>query len=153
VGGGEAPVVAGGQSYAELERALVALRSFDELDWLAVMAVFGPDAEIRRIGAGIEARVERAVEWLAGRMPDRIRVPPHLEQLDAVRRRALAYGRSAAHGRARGRRDVEIVERRRRGESWQQIEQATGLSERHARRVYKRLVEGGGSERSGLRVA
>jgi hypothetical protein len=140
-------------SYAELERALVALRAVDELDWLAVMAVFGPDAELRQVGAGVEARVERAVAWLAAAMPDRIRVPPHLEQLDQARRRALAYGRSPAHGRARGHRAAEIVERRRRGETWRQIEQATGLSERHARRVYKRLVEGGGSDRSGLRVA
>jgi hypothetical protein len=140
-------------SYAELEAALVALRDFNELDWVAVMCVFGPDADVREIGGGVAARVERAVGWLADRMPDPIRLPAHLVALDEKRRRSLAFGRTAAHGRARADRAGEIVRLREGGASWREIERATGLSERHARRVFKQAANRGDGKTVGRRVA
>lgn len=62
-------------SFGALREALAGLRRSSEFDYAAVRVVYGGDAELREVGAALQARADAAVVWLAARMPARIEVP------------------------------------------------------------------------------
>jgi hypothetical protein len=123
-------------SFAELEKALSALRRVSEYDWAAVNVVYGYDAPLRRVGPLLQERADAAVALLARLMPDPIRVPS-VGELD-VARRALGNGRAPAHARARSARDEEVRRLKGQGLGQAAIGRKTGLSQSAVSRILSR---------------
>jgi hypothetical protein len=115
-------------SFAELRALLGWLPTSDRE---ALVAVFGPDRDLRRVGPRLEARVLALVELLAGLMPAEIRVP---QTAEADAKLAWWRGRTPAHRRMRAERD-ERLRRVAAEEGRRAAAERFGLSERHVRRL------------------
>lgn len=121
-------------SYAELERALAALRSVDEFGYAAVLVVYGEASECWSVGPELLAAADSALEELAAAMPAEIRVPSWLtvEEQAYAKKRAIWRGQGVWARAEREERDRRIRLSRR---SAAEVAREEALSERRVRQI------------------
>jgi hypothetical protein len=120
-------------SFRELRGVLASLRAGWPEGYAALLAVHGPDRELRSIGPGLRRLANLAEGWVAESMPAVIRVPARSE---AVAKTATWRGRTGAHQTLRASRDERLRDLAAElGPT--AAAQRFGLSVRHVRRLLK----------------
>jgi hypothetical protein len=135
-------------SFRELRAVLALLRAGWPEGYAALVAVHGPDRELRVVGPGLRRLANLAERWVAASMPAVIRVPVRSE---AVAKTAVWRGRTGAHHAMRADRDERLRQTAAEVGAAAAAERF-GLSVRHVRRVLKQPPDPAGGLRgvSGL---
>lgn len=124
-------------SFRELRAALDELCSSDPFGWTCVRLVYGFEAELRQCGPSITAAAEEGVSFIAGRLPDPIRVPGPRE---AEVLRAVRGGRGWLGVKERHRQNAEIRRLDAAGVKQEAIATQFGLSQPQVSKIVRAVV-------------